>query len=453
MARTKQTARKSTGGKAPRKQLASKSAARKTAANVTGGVKKPHRFRPGTVALREIRRYQKSTELLIRKLPFQRLVREIAQDFKTDLRFQSSAVMALQEAAEAYLVSLFEDTNLAAIHAKRVTIQPKDLALARRLRVIIEAASARTRAYATHNETPSPLSQALDTKHRAVPRADTVGPFRLGATPTSLKRGERIQKWSELSTTGKVMRTTARTTNLTVILLGAGLFALLGYSLTTELFSKNSPTVLYGDACDRIKASPKVAKYLHGPLSFHNSPPSAIRPRHRDRHVISQIMVDAHGQEHMIMTFYVHGSPPGSDTVVSDASYLEAASDWAQQKLSQASELTFEESIEWTQNYAHTVWDKARWLFKYLAGAPLPSPSSPPQPEKALEANKDEKSSAWSFAGMFSAIQGTKGSSSRSESKNALDGQLYTEGEVHADFIRVRENETLFAYLWSEHRV
>merc|ERR1739842_107624 len=87
MARTKQTARKSTGGKAPRKQLATK-AARKSA---PAGVKKPHRSRPGTVALREIRRYQKSTELLIRKLPFQRLVREIAQDFKTDLRFQSAA--------------------------------------------------------------------------------------------------------------------------------------------------------------------------------------------------------------------------------------------------------------------------------------------------------------------------------------------------------------------------
>ena len=79
-------------------------------------------------------RYQKSTELLIRKLPFQRLVREIAQDFKTDLRFQSSAVLALQEAAEAYLVGLFEDTNLAAIHAKRVTIMPKDIQLARRIR-------------------------------------------------------------------------------------------------------------------------------------------------------------------------------------------------------------------------------------------------------------------------------------------------------------------------------
>jgi histone H3 len=132
MARTKQTARKSTGGKAPRKQLATK-AARKSAP-ATGGVKKPHRYRPGTVALREIRRYQKSTDLLIRKLPFQRLVREIAQDFKSDLRFQGSAVLALQEAAEAYLVSLFEDTNLCAIHAKRVTIMPKDVQLARRIR-------------------------------------------------------------------------------------------------------------------------------------------------------------------------------------------------------------------------------------------------------------------------------------------------------------------------------
>jgi histone H3 len=94
---------KSTGGKAPRKQLASK-AARKSAPS-TGGVKKPHRYKPGTVALREIRRYQKSTELLIRKLPFQRLVREIAQDFKSDLRFQSSAIGALQESVEA--VSLF----------------------------------------------------------------------------------------------------------------------------------------------------------------------------------------------------------------------------------------------------------------------------------------------------------------------------------------------------------
>ena len=97
-------------------------------------MKKAHRYRPGTVALREIRKYQKSTDLLIRKLPFQRVVREIASEYKNDLRFQSSAVMALQEASEAYLIGLFEDTNLCAIHAKRVTIMPKDMQLARRIR-------------------------------------------------------------------------------------------------------------------------------------------------------------------------------------------------------------------------------------------------------------------------------------------------------------------------------
>ena len=132
MARTKQTARKSTGGKAPRKQLATK-AARKSAP-ATGGVKKPHRYRPGTVALREIRRYQGTTDLLIRKMPFLRLVREIVRDFKEDLRIQTAAVVALQEAAEAYMVGLFEDVQCCAIHAKRVTIMPKDLQLARRIR-------------------------------------------------------------------------------------------------------------------------------------------------------------------------------------------------------------------------------------------------------------------------------------------------------------------------------
>ena len=133
MARTKQTARKSTGGKyVARKQLATK-AARKSAPT-TGGVKKPHRYRPGTVALREIRCYQKSTELLIRKAPFHRLVREISQDFSNDKRYKGTSVLALQEASEAYLVGLFEDTNLCAIHGKRVTIMPKDIQLARRIR-------------------------------------------------------------------------------------------------------------------------------------------------------------------------------------------------------------------------------------------------------------------------------------------------------------------------------
>ncbi|XP_042098617.1 histone H3.3A-like, partial [Ovis aries] len=132
VARTKQTTGKSTGGKAPRKQLATKAALK--SAPSTGEVNEPHRYRLGTGTLREIRRYQKSTELLISKLPFQRLVREIAQDFKTDLCYQSAAIGAWQQASDAYLVGLFEDTNLCAIHAKRVTITPKDTQLACRIR-------------------------------------------------------------------------------------------------------------------------------------------------------------------------------------------------------------------------------------------------------------------------------------------------------------------------------
>ena len=101
-------------GKAPRTQI-------------YAGQKKrrPRRYRPGTVALREIRRYQRSSELLIRRMPFQRLVREIAQTHNPYLRFQSGAILALQESAEAYLVGLLEDSNLCAIHVTRVTIMPR----------------------------------------------------------------------------------------------------------------------------------------------------------------------------------------------------------------------------------------------------------------------------------------------------------------------------------------
>lgn len=101
-----------------------------------GRVRKPRRFRPGTVALRQIRRYQKSTELLIRKLPFQRLVREVAWtlDKTKTLRFQSLAVQALQEAAEAFLTHMFEEVNHIAIHGRRVTIQARDIMLWRRMR-------------------------------------------------------------------------------------------------------------------------------------------------------------------------------------------------------------------------------------------------------------------------------------------------------------------------------
>ena len=136
MARTKQTASKS--GKisdhATLAAIAAKKVVRKNPP-MHGAVKRGlRRYRPGTVALREIRKFQKSTDLLIRKIPFQRLVREIAEQNHVGIRFQSTALLALQEAAEAFLVGLFEDSNRCAIHAKRVTLMPRDLQLARRIR-------------------------------------------------------------------------------------------------------------------------------------------------------------------------------------------------------------------------------------------------------------------------------------------------------------------------------
>ncbi|KAI5181716.1 histone H3 [Nematocida sp. AWRm80] len=138
MARTKQTARKSTGGKAPRKQLATK-AARKSTPSGAVATKRPHRFKAGTVAVREIRKYQKTTDLLIRKLPFQRLVREVASEHKADVRFQSSSILAIQESLENYITGLFEDGNRCAIHAKRVTLMARDLHLVNKIKSAIIA--------------------------------------------------------------------------------------------------------------------------------------------------------------------------------------------------------------------------------------------------------------------------------------------------------------------------
>ena len=131
MARTKRTARKDEVGK-KRSTFAKKQPRSQT--SQTSVQQQPHRYWPGTVTLREIRRYQKSTELLIRKLLFQCLVRKILQGYGVGYRVTPAMMMALQEAAEAYLVQLLEDSNLCTIHAKPITIQPKDMQLARRIR-------------------------------------------------------------------------------------------------------------------------------------------------------------------------------------------------------------------------------------------------------------------------------------------------------------------------------
>jgi histone H3 len=128
MSCVKQTARKSTGGKPPRFHLAMKAA--RQSAKMPIVMRKPHRWCPGTVAAREIRKFQKTTNLLIRKAPFQRVVCKIALKFrKSNLQMQSTAVLALQEAAEYFMIDVFNDTNLCALHSKRKTIMVKDLLL------------------------------------------------------------------------------------------------------------------------------------------------------------------------------------------------------------------------------------------------------------------------------------------------------------------------------------
>eukprot|EP00474_Spongospora_subterranea_P008689 CRZ09147.1 hypothetical protein [Spongospora subterranea] len=139
MARTKLTAKPKTPTKKPRKSLVLKTPRKQAKVAAPATPKPPHRYRPGTRALMDIRKYQKSTQLLLRRLPFARLVREIASaHFSShsggEWRWQGEALMAMQEAAEAYLVHLFEDSNLCAIHGKRVTIMPRDIHLARRIR-------------------------------------------------------------------------------------------------------------------------------------------------------------------------------------------------------------------------------------------------------------------------------------------------------------------------------
>ncbi|KAF7978924.1 hypothetical protein HWV62_44462 [Athelia sp. TMB] len=287
------------------------------------------------------------------------------------------------------------------------------------------------------------LSPARPGKGR---RGDSVGPFALGVQP-SVRNGEKVKKWAELSPGGKVTRAAARSTNFTVILIGAGFSVMLFYALTSELFSKNSPTVLYGQACDRIDKSPKVATYLQGPLNFHNNPPSSTRPRHRNRHVSSQIFVDSSGRDHMILNFYVKGKPPGSTPFLSkdpSDSYIDAMTSWAGDKLAIFSELDFDEAVEWTKDRATSMMERSKGLFRYLSGAPM-APLSLPEPlhMEAKETKKPE-GTGWSLIGMFSGLRGTRTNPSESTRSN---GELWTEGEVHADLVRNDDGYFEFRYL------
>ncbi|KAI0702451.1 TIM21-domain-containing protein [Cytidiella melzeri] len=307
------------------------------------------------------------------------------------------------------------------------------------------------RAYATHRDppiNPSLVSHTLDQRRAGTRQRDTVGPFQLGLIPPTPKDGGNQKKWSELSTGGKVVRSTARMTNLFVILFGAGFTAVLVYALTSELFSKNSATVLYGQACELIKSSPKVAQYFKGPLVFHNNPPSAVRPRHRNDRVASQSGRDAHGRETMLLTFFVEAKRrSGSNYENENQSWWESASEWASRSTATVSDMSAEEAWQHTKDYASEKWDSTRRLFRFLSGDVVPASKAPP-PAAVPEMKETKQESGWtsSFVGLFSGIRvASSGSGSSAVDVDGVEG--LTEGEVQAMLVMNDNHQFEFRYL------
>ncbi|KAI0029148.1 TIM21-domain-containing protein [Vararia minispora EC-137] len=295
------------------------------------------------------------------------------------------------------------------------------------------------RAYATHTRHPtasSLLSETLDHRQRSSQRVDNVGPFQLGLNSQSFAGQGRPKPWSELSAGGKAARATARTTNLVVILFGAGLTAVLVYALTSELFSSNSPTVLYNDACERIRTSPRVARQLPGNLVFHTSPPSALRPRHRNRTVTSQLVRDSSGHEHLLLSFYVQAAPPSA----SAASYLESFQSW----LSSLPTLSSDDLA----SVASSITDRAKSLFRYLTGdaVPVRPPMSVP-PAALPEQKREDPQGVWgSIAGVFGSLRGTGKGIGTEAGADTMAGR-WQEGEVHVDFEKDASGNFVYRYL------
>ncbi|OBZ79731.1 Mitochondrial import inner membrane translocase subunit tim21 [Grifola frondosa] len=245
---------------------------------------------------------------------------------------------------------------------------------------------------------------------------------------------------------GKALRATARTTNFAVILFGAGLSVVLIYALTSELFSKNSPTVLYGKACELIKASPKATKYLGEPLVFHNQPPSTVRPRHRNHYVSSQLFRDSAGREHMLMNFYVQGHRPGSEppSTSESESYLSSAFRRAKESVSALADMSLDDIVQSAKEHADNVFEAARQRFRFLSGDAVPPLPLPAAPKEDVKEKKKEGGWMSGFTGLFSGIKGVARTAAQSDSS---DGQLYSEGEVHADLVMNDQGYFEFRYL------
>ncbi|KAJ4476674.1 TIM21-domain-containing protein [Lentinula aciculospora] len=306
-----------------------------------------------------------------------------------------------------------------------------------------------SRRYATHKDPlhPSQLSQSLDTKYQPLRPDQKVGPFqmRMNESPFATPKPTR---WVDLSTGGKIKRTTARTTNLIVIVFGAGLTAVLLYAVTSELFSKNSPTVLYGESCEKIKASPQVEKYLRSPLTFHMTPPSTERPRGRQHQVASQIFMDSSGHERMILSFFVSGSSRQSED-----SYYDSATTWISETAKHLPELTMDDAIQVTKDRSVNAWEKFVQSFKYLIGAPAP-PSSVSDLSSSsstkLEAQpRETESRTQKWTGIFSSLRRTRSESTTDTARSSeVHSTVYMDGEAHAEFIRNDDGYFVCRYIF-----
>jgi len=276
--------------------------------------------------------------------------------------------------------------------------------------------------------------------------------------------GEKpMKKWSELDGKGKVLRTTQRTTNLTVILLGAGLTAILAYALSSELFARNSPTVLYGEACKRIQVSEEISQSLPGKLTFHNNPPSTVRPRHRNRHVSSQLAVDSQGREHLILNFFIRTSPehlPGAE----DEAYVDRL--FAKVQALADESWTWDEIQAWSLDaYARTK-EKGRRLFWYLTGesGSSPPPVSPAHTSPSVTQRKqthigrqsheeEAQGGMWSsITGLFSGLgrglgSGRDESASSSNGSSVWKGATFDEAEVHCDLVKGEDGNFVWRYI------
>ncbi|EJD55388.1 hypothetical protein AURDEDRAFT_155622 [Auricularia subglabra TFB-10046 SS5] len=307
----------------------------------------------------------------------------------------------------------------------------------------------RWRGLATHRDAfPSLVAQQLDGAGRQGQRGGQyVGPFPMGIAPGAGSEAS-VKSWKQLSASGKVVRATARTSNFAVIALGASLTALLVYALSSELFSRNSPTVLYNVAIGKIEACEELAKHLRAPYKFRTNPPSSQLPRHRNRSVSSLNATDAQGREHLLLTFYIQGaSEDASDLNASDESYWSRTVDWTSRTTAQLSTTSFHEAQEWVkENFLCFVASSQR-ILAVLVGVAIPSTPAPaPPPPKEHKPVEPNASNGWGFAGMFSGIRTTRPSDVAH--KDLEPRYDHTHGEVHADLIRDDSGNFVFRYLF-----